>query len=113
MACNPRFCLEGPHSKNKDGSQEEVSQKPQTMQQLPMYRCKYTSNAEIESRGLYNFCETLLVFEDSEARGRMRNKWEIEIWINACFSALNHAKRLMSVEQSIKSTTSQAIFYEN
>ena len=27
----------------------------QTMQQLPMYRCKYTSEADIESRGLYNF----------------------------------------------------------
>ena len=54
-----------------------------TMQLLPMYRCKYTSNAEIESSGMYSFCETLLVFEDPEARGRMRNKRKMEILTNA------------------------------
>ena len=28
VSCNPRFCLEWPHSKCKDGSKEEVLQKP-------------------------------------------------------------------------------------
>ena len=55
---------------------------------------------------------TLLVFEDPEATDRMRNKREIEILKNV-FSALNHVKGLMSVEQSIKSKTSQAITSEN
>ena len=43
----------------------------------------------------------------------MRNKKEIKILTNACFSALNHAERLMSVEESIKSKTSQANTCEN
>ena len=77
-----------------------------------MYRCKYTSKAEIESRGLYNICEKLLVFEDPEARDRIRNKRESEILTNACFLALNHAEGLMSVKQSIKSKTSQEITSE-
>ena len=74
----------------------------QTMQLLSMYRCKYTYKVEIESRGLYNFCEPLLVFEDPDARDRMRNKREIEVLTNACFLVLNHAEEIMSVEQSIK-----------
>ena len=32
---------------------------------------------------------------------------------NTCFSALNHAEGLMSVKQSIKSKTSQAMTSEN
>ena len=71
-----------------------------------MYRSKYTSKADIQSRVLYNFCEMLLVFEDPETSNRMRNKREIEILTNACFSALNHAKGSISVEQCIKSKTS-------
>ena len=47
------------------------------MQLLPIYRCKYTFKAEIECRGLYNFCEAFLDFEDPEARDRMRNKREL------------------------------------
>ena len=43
----------------------------------------------------------------------MRNKREIEILTNACFSALNHTEGLMSVKQSIKSKTAQAITSEN
>ena len=74
----------------------------QTMQLLPMCRCKYTSKADIESRGLCNFHETTLVFEDPDSKYRMRNKREIEILTNPYFSALNHAEGLMSVEQSIK-----------
>ena len=85
----------------------------QTMWLLPMYRCKYTCKVEIESRGFYNFCETLLVFEDPEVRDRMRKKREIEILTNACFLALNYTEGLMSVEQSIKSKTAQAITSEN
>ena len=83
------------------------------MQLLPMYRCKYTSKADIESRGLYNFCETLLVYEDPDARDRMRNKREIQILTNACFLVLNHSEWLMSVEQSIKSKMAQVITSEN
>ena len=83
------------------------------MQLLFMYRCKYTSIADIEPRGLYNICETVLVFENPEARDGMRNKRDIEMLTNACFSTLNHAEELMSVEQSIKSKTSQAITAEN
>ena len=83
------------------------------MQLLLMYRCKYTYKADIESRGLYNFCEMHMVFEDPESKDRMRNKREIEIFTNACFSALNHTEVLTSVEQSIKSKTSQAITSEN
>ena len=74
-----------------------------TVQLLPMYRCKYISKADIESRGLYNFCEMLLVFDDPDMKGRIRNKWEFEILTNACFSALSHADGFMSVEQSTKS----------
>ena len=43
----------------------------------------------------------------------MRNKREIEILTNACFSPLKHADGLMSVEHSIKSNSSQAITSEN
>ena len=43
----------------------------------------------------------------------MRNKRDIEMLKNACFSALNHAESLMEVEQRIKSKTSQVIFPEN
>ena len=43
----------------------------------------------------------------------MWNKRDIEILINASFSALNHAEGLMSVKQSINSKTSQAITAEN
>ena len=57
----------------------------QTIQLVPIYRCKYTSKAEIESRGLYNCCETLLVFEDPDARDRIRNKREIRILTKAYF----------------------------
>ena len=57
-------------------------------------------------------CETLLVFEDPKARDSM-TKGTIEMLTNACFSALNHAKKLMSVEQSIKSKTSKVITSEN
>ena len=78
-----------------------------------MNRCKYISKAEIESRGLYNFCETLLVFEDPEVRDRMTNKRKIEILTNACFFALSHTEELVSVEQSIKSKTAQAMTSEN
>ena len=85
----------------------------QIMQLLPMLRSKCTSKADIESRGLYNFGETFLVFEDPDARCRMKNKRDIEMLTNACFSALNHAEVLMSVEQSIISKTSQIIFSEN
>ena len=74
----------------------------QTMQLLPMYRCKYTSKADIKSRGLYNFCKTLLVFEDPEARDGIRNKRDIEMLTNVCFSILDHAEGSMSVEQSIE-----------
>ena len=59
---------------------------------LPIDRCKYISKADIEFRGLYNFFETLLVFEDPEARDRMRKKTAIEILMNAWFLALNHAE---------------------
>ena len=79
------------------------------MQLLPVFRYKYTSKADTKSRGLHNFCEMLLVFEDHEARNRMRNKSDIEMLTNACFLALNHAEGLISVEQSIKSKTSQVI----
>ena len=78
-----------------------------------MNRCKYISKAEIESRGLYNFCETLLVFEDPEVRDRMTNKRKIEILTNACFFAFSHTEELVSVEQSIKSKTAQAMTSEN
>ena len=64
---------------------KEFHRSIQTMQLLPMYRCKYTSKEHIESRGLYIFCEILLVFEDPEAKDRTRNKREIEILKNACF----------------------------
>ena len=63
--------------------------------------CKCTSKVDIRCRGIYNFCETLLIFEDTEARDRMRNKRDIEILTNAYFLALNHAERLISVELSI------------
>ena len=85
----------------------------QTMQLLPKCRCKCTFEAYIESRVLYNFCETLLVFENSETKDRMRNKREMVILTHACFSALNPEKRLMSVKQSIKSYTSQVISPKN
>ena len=62
---------------------------------------------------MYNLCETLLVLEDPEARDRMRNKRHIEILTNASFSALNLAEELMSVEQNIKSKTSQAVASKN
>ena len=68
-----------------------------------MFRCKYISKVDIESQGMYNFCETLLVFKDPEARNRIENKRDTKILTNACFSALNHAKGLMGVEQRIKS----------
>ena len=67
----------------------------------------------MEFRWLYNFCETLLVFEDTDARDRMRNKSEIEILTNAYFLALNCTEGLMSVKQSIKSKTLQAIISES
>ena len=62
-----------------------------TMQPLPIFICKYTSKIEIQSRGLYNFCETLLFFEDPDA-----NKRGIEILTNDCFLVLNHREGLMS-----------------
>ena len=44
----------------------------------------------------------------------MRNKRDIQILTNACFfSAPNHAEGLMSIEQSNKSETSQAITSKN
>ena len=43
----------------------------------------------------------------------MRNKREIEILTNVWFLALNNAERLMSIEESIKSKTSQANTSEN
>ena len=55
----------------------------------------------------------LLVFGDPKARDRMRNIRVIEILTNECFSALNHAEGLMSIEQSIKSRTLQAITSEH
>ena len=55
------------------------------MQLLAMYRYKCTSIADIESRGLYDFFETLVVFENPEERDRMRNKRYIEILTNAFF----------------------------
>ena len=78
---------------------------------LLMYRYKYTSKEETVSRGLYNFCETLLIFEDSKLKVRLRNKREIEILRNALLAL--YAERLMSVEQSIMSKSSQAITSEN
>ena len=83
------------------------------MQLLPTYRCKYTAKADIKSRGLYNFCEISLVFEGPEARDRIRNKRDIEIMTNACFSALNHAEGLMKVEQRIELKTSQVVSTES
>ena len=78
-----------------------------------MYRCKYTSKADIEYKGLYNFDETLLVVEDPEAKDKMTNNRKIYILMNLCSSALNHKEWLMSVEQSIKFKISQAIISEN
>ena len=78
-----------------------------------MHRCKYTSQAEIESISLYNICKNLLVFEDPDARDRMRNKKKIEILTNACFLALIHMEGLMSVEQNIKLKRAQANTSEN
>ena len=43
----------------------------------------------------------------------MRNKRDVEMLTNACFSALNHAEGLMSSEQSIKSKTSKINTLEN
>ena len=105
----PRFVQNGLTQNVKTDQKKKFHRSLQTLQLLPMCRCKYTSKADFEPRGLCNFCETLLVFEDPEARNRMRNKRDIEILMNACFSALNDAKGLMSVEQSIKSKTSQGI----
>ena len=78
-----------------------------------MYRCKYTSKADIEYRGFFNICETLLVFEEPKARGRMKNKRHIEMLTNAYFAAFNHAEGLVRVEQSIKSKTSKVISSKN
>ena len=83
------------------------------MKLLPVYRCKYTAKANVESTGLYNFWELLLVFDDPDARDRKRTKRDFEIFTNAYFLSLNHVEGLMSVEQSIKSKTSQAIISEN
>ena len=99
----PGFVQNGLTQNVKMDHKKKFHRSLQTMQLLLMYKCKYISKAEIESRDLYNFCETLLVFEDPEARDRMRNKREIEILMNACFLTINHTEGLMSVEQSIKS----------
>ena len=109
----PSFVQSNLTKKMKIDHKKKFHRYLQTIQLLPMYRCKYIAKADIESRGLHNFCETLLVFEDSEARDRMRNNRDIEILTNTCFSELNHAKGLMSVDQSIKSKTSQEITSEN
>ena len=69
IGCDPNFCLERPYSKYEDGS-KEVSQKPPTMQLLPIFRCKYTSKADIEFRRLYNFYEMLLLCWESWIKRR-------------------------------------------
>ena len=68
------------------------------MQLLSMFRCKYASKAEIKSRKMYNFCETVLVLENHEEGCRMRNMRDIEILTNASFSAIINPENLMSVD---------------
>ena len=82
----PDFVQNGLAQNVKMNRKKTFHRSLQTMQLLLMYRCKYTSIAHIESRGLYNFCETLLVFEDPEAKDRMRNKREIDIYKCLFFS---------------------------
>ena len=58
-------------------------------------------------------CSAIFVFEDLKANNRLRIKRDIEIWTNACFLGLNHAERLTSIEQSMKSKASKLIFSQN
>ena len=102
----PGFVQNGLTQHGKMDHKKKFHKSLQTMQLLPMYRCMYSSKDDIESRGWFNFCETLLVFEDPDAKDRMRNKRENDILTNACFSALNHAEVLKSVEESIESKAS-------
>ena len=85
----------------------------EAMQLLSMFRCKYTFKADIESRGMYIFWKTLLFFEDTEVRGRMRKKRYVQMLTNICFSALNYAVEVMAIEQIIKSKMSIGISSEN
>ena len=109
MGYNHKFVLQGLTQNVKMDHKKRFHKSLKTLHLLPMLSYKNTSNADIEPRERYNFCETLLGFEDPEARDRMRNKREIEILTNACFSAIDHAEGLMSVEQSIKSKSSKVI----
>ena len=67
-----------------------------------MFRCKYISKIDIESRGLYNFCETHLVFEDPETRSRMINKsyWNVNKFL---FFGTQSCRWTDECNQSIKS----------
>ena len=94
-------------------SKKKFHRSLKTLQLLPIYRYKYTSNTDIASRGLYNFCEYLLVFEGPEARDKMMNKKKKGKLTNSCFLALNHTEELMSVKQSMKSKIAQVITTEN
>ena len=85
MGCNSRFVQNGLTQNVKMDHLKKLLQILQTKPMLTMYRCKYTSKAEIELRSLYNFDETLLNFEDPDARDKMRNKREIEMLSNAFF----------------------------
>ena len=69
----------------------------QTLQLLPMLQFKYTSEVEIESRCMFYFSISLLVFEDPDARDRLRNKRNTDMLTNACFLAPINAEQLISV----------------
>ena len=63
----------------------------------------HTSKADIESRGIYNFCEMLLAYEVLDLKDRMSSRRDMS---NACFSLLNHTEGSMSVQQWNKAKTS-------
>ena len=58
---------------------------------------------------VYEDSEALLAFEHPEARNKKENKMST----NACFSSLNHAEWLRSVEQSMNTIILKVITSEN
>ena len=110
---NTTFCQESRHNKwiiTPDDVLRGLAQDPkmdhkkklhnshQTLQLLPIFRCKFTAKADIESSVIYHFYVTLLAFENPDAIDRKKQEGHKD-GDNACFSMLTHEESLMRVEQ--------------